>query len=57
MSASDISIRPKECNDEVIVGYQCGVAVSRGAQVFAPGVLAAPAGIVLLYSSPLLDNI
>ena len=29
---------------EVIVGSQCGTAVLRGANVFAPGVLAAPAG-------------
>ena len=30
---------------EVIVGSQCGTAVLRGANVFAPGVLATPPGI------------
>jgi predicted ribosome-associated RNA-binding protein Tma20 len=44
VSAGEISSKPNECKLEVIVGCQCGTAVLRGAHVFAPGVLAAPAG-------------
>ena len=40
------SSKPSECKSEVIVGCQCGTAVLRGAHVFAPGVLAAPAGLL-----------
>ena len=39
-----VAAKPIECKNEVIVGCQCGTAVLRGAHVFAPGVLAAPAG-------------
>lgn len=44
VSSEDVSSKPKFCQNEVIVGYQCGTAVLRGAHVFAPGVMAAPAG-------------
>lgn len=44
VSAEDVSSTPKVCQNEVIVGCQCGTAVLRGAHVFAPGVMAAPAG-------------
>ena len=44
VSAGEVATKPNECKDEVIVGCQCGTAVLRGAHVFAPGVLAAPAG-------------
>ena len=33
-------------HDEVIVGELCGVAVLRGADVFAPGMMGAPSGEV-----------
>ncbi|XP_028390972.1 putative methyltransferase NSUN6 [Dendronephthya gigantea] len=45
VSAVDVSSKPKECPNEVIVGCQCGTAVLRGAHVFAPGVIAAPIGM------------
>ena len=34
----------------VIVGLQCGIAVLRGADVYAPGVMAAPKGTYVLVS-------
>lgn len=42
---------PRECvrhTRKVIVDLQCGLAVMRGADVFAPGVMAAPKGVRLL---------
>ena len=46
MSHDEASGKPSECKSKVIVGCQCGTAVLRGAHVFAPGVLAAPAGVI-----------
>ncbi len=40
------SKRENPLHDEVIVGELCGVAVLRGADVFAPGVMGAPSGEV-----------
>ena len=42
---SDNKIDQKRSKPVVIVGSQCGAAILRGANVFAPGVLAAPHGI------------
>ena len=38
-----MDVVPRE--DQVVVGAMCGLAVMRGADVFAPGVMAAPAGM------------
>ena len=46
MSHDEASGKPSERKSKVIVGCQCGTAVLRGAHVFAPGVLAAPAGVI-----------
>uniref|UniRef100_H2Y4E8 PUA domain-containing protein n=1 Tax=Ciona savignyi TaxID=51511 RepID=H2Y4E8_CIOSA len=36
---------PPDCYKHVVVDYPCGMAVLRGADVFAPGVLSVPTGI------------
>ena len=41
--SSMISIRPVD-NKEVIVDLQCGLAVMRGADIYAPGVMSASQG-------------
>ena len=40
----------------VMVGLQCGLAVMRGANVFAPGVLGAPKGLLRLLGFVLLKR-
>ena len=43
----DASLRTADpCSRAVVVGSGCGVAVLRGAEVFAPGILSAPADMV-----------
>ena len=39
---------------QIVVGLQCGMAVLRGADVFAPGVMGAPKGTGDVYSAYLL---
>ena len=48
LTTQDLQSKLTMSDKEVIVGSQCGTAVLRGANVFAPGVMAARSGQVKL---------